>query len=172
MRLLGTVLGVVAVGAAGALYLELRPDPPAVQLRPPTHVARAAAAPAVAEADADQVALILARPLFNPSRRPVGVAAVADAGVQLPRLAGIVIDQAGRSAIFAAADRPKPVVLREGGRLGGWAVRAIDASAVTLDGPDGTRILHLDFAKQATPEPVPQPVPPPRPARAAWAGER
>jgi hypothetical protein len=171
-RAVGPLLGLVAAAAAGALYLELRPEPPLAATRPAPQVARVAAAPTVAEAGDDQVALILARPLFNPTRRPAGLAAIAEAGVGLPRLAGIVIDEAGRSAIFAAADSAKPLVLREGGRLGGWSVRTIEAAAVTLDGPDGTRVLHLGFAKRAAPESGPQPAPPLRPARAAWAGAR
>lgn len=170
-RALGMVLGLAAAGAAGALYLELRAAPPRSDLRPPPHLARATATAAVAEPDDNELTAILARPLFNPSRRPVAAAAIADAAMEVPRLAGIVIDRSGRSAIFAAVDHPKPLVLREGGRLGGWSLRAIEASAVTLAGPDGTRVLHLGFAKQAAPQPSPQqPALPPRPARAAWAG--
>lgn len=172
-RAIAVLLGLVAAGAAGALYVELRAQPTLALVNPAAHRARAVAAPAVVEAGDDQVAVVLARPLFNPLRRPVGGAAVGETTVELPRLAGIVIDRSGRSAIFAAAtDGAKPVVLREGGQVGGWSLRLIAISAVTLAGPDGTHVLHLGFAKQATPEPAPRPATPVRPARAAWVGDR
>jgi hypothetical protein len=150
-RALGVVLALVGMGAVGALYLELRPPPHAepLPLEPP-HIARKAP-PLPDGGGADRLATILARPLFNPSRRPTAAAANAQPGFDLPRLAGIVIDQSGRSVIFALADRAKALVLREGGTFGEWSVRSIDKTAVTLTGPAGTRVLHLSFEKPARP---------------------
>jgi hypothetical protein len=88
---------------------------------------------------------ILARPLFNPDRRPVARAAAGLAEAGLPRLSGIMITPAGRHAIFASPSGGKPNVVVEGGSVGGYLVEAISPGEVMLAGSDGKHSLHPTF---------------------------
>lgn len=105
-----------------------------------------------------RAAVILARPLFNPNRRPD--ASVAEAGPGLARLTGVITTTAGRSAIFAGPSGGKPIVVEEGGRIGPYVVGSIDGGTVTLIGPEGQRVLHpaFDPSPQAKPPGVPAPM--------------
>lgn len=107
-------------------------------------------------ATGERIATLLARPLFNPDRRPVAGAASSGPGgaAELPRLTGILIGPTGRSAIFAGADERRPVVLREGGSLGAFTVRSITPTQVTVLGPAGPRVLRPSF-DGAAPAPGP-----------------
>ena len=88
---------------------------------------------------------VLARPLFNPDRRPPAPpAAPTPPPDSLPRLAGTLVGPGGKRAIFATGD--KPAVVAEGNRIDAWTVQAISAGMVTLTGPDGPRVLHVSFA--------------------------
>jgi hypothetical protein len=100
------------------------------------------------------VATILARPLFNRNRRPpatLGVAALPPK--DLPRLAGILVTPFGNTAIFAAVDGGKPMVVSEGSHVGQFVVKSIDLSQVTMIGPEGRRQLHPSFDGASAPLP-------------------
>jgi len=90
----------------------------------------------------------LARPLFNPDRRPA--APVPDATpalppTSLPRLTGTLVSPGGKRTVFATGD--KPTSIGEGSRIDAWTVQAISAGTVTLIGPDGPHVLRLNFAE-------------------------
>ena len=55
----------------------------------------------------------------------------------MPRLAGVLVTQAGGAAIFAAGEGAKPLVLRVGDKLNEFEVKAIVAGEVTLDRAGG-----------------------------------
>jgi hypothetical protein len=142
------------LGAALAGVIALATQPPPDDA--PVRAARGAGGggpadrQAPADAAADQVrrwaAASLARPLFNPDRRPIAPAASgSDAAAGLPRLSGIMITPAGRRAIFAATGGGKPVVVVEGGTVGGNLVQSITIGEVVLIGPDGRHSLHPTF---------------------------
>ncbi len=95
---------------------------------------------------------ILARPLFNPDRRPTGEA--ADGGDGLPRLSAILIGQGVASAIFAA-DGQKPLVVRPGGLVGGDKVQSISTDEVVLLTSSGPVTLRPQFAKGSAAGPQP-----------------
>jgi hypothetical protein len=87
-------------------------------------------------------ATILARPLFSPARRPPPSAAAEASGpVELGRLAGVLISQSGKRAIFAP-ERGKPIVAEEGSRIGPYLLRTIEPGQVTVIGPNGLRVLQ------------------------------
>jgi hypothetical protein len=147
----GIIAACFLLGAAcaGGVVLAARPTPDdAVGPRAGRAARQAAAEPPVpADTAANQAprweAAVLARPLFNPDRRPAGPAPVAasqDAG--LPRLTGIMITPNGRSAIFAPAGGGKPAVVAEGGSLGVYVVQTISLGEVVLTGPDGSHSLN------------------------------
>ena len=100
--------------------------------------------------------VILARPLFDPNRRP---AAEAKAGSSpalngLPRLAGVLVSPTGRIAIFAGSSDGKPTSVSEGGKIGPFTVENISAGQVVVRGSDGTRTLHPSFAPVANSRPL------------------
>ena len=113
-------------------------------------------------------ATALARPLFNPDRRPVApppAAAAATAPAELPRLSGVMVTPAGRRAIFAGPANGRPVTVAEGQRIGLFLVNKIETGAVTLLGPDGPRRITPHFATGAEATSIA-----PQPAAPATAG--
>lgn len=92
-----------------------------------------------AAAAARQMEVVLARPLFTQSRRPV---ATALAGPSEPRLAGIIVGPSGRRAIFAGENDARGTVAAVGQDAGSWKVLAIEPDAVQVSGPDGPRTLR------------------------------
>lgn len=110
----------------------------------------------------------LARPLFSPERRPPMADVVAAAApAPLPRLTGILISPRGRSAIFAGGARP--MVVGEGGLVGGFTVRSIEPGQVLLAGPEGLRVVRPSF-DAGRPATVPRSAAPVAQAPAAPAG--
>ncbi len=153
----GIFVAGLLVGAAvgGVIVFATQPLPDDVAARPARSTAggvpSARQAPADAVADRLQrwAATSLARPLFNPDRRPVAaVEAGSNASAGLPRLSGIMITEAGRRAIFAATGAGKPQVVVEGDTVGGNLVRSISVEEVVLIGPDGPHRLHLAFDRE------------------------
>jgi hypothetical protein len=111
------------------------------------------------EAAPEWLAVVLARPLFSPTRRPDTVAeAVAAPDSEAPRLSGIVIDPSGKRAIFAAGPEGKSLVAREGSQVGGFVVRAIEPGRVVIEGEEGARSLKPSFSEAVASgaAPVPQ----------------
>jgi hypothetical protein len=154
-------LAALAAALAGVVFFELRPAPDGdggagtggaqsserAQPPPPS--------PAVVAADRQRWAeLVLARPLFNPSRRPIveeakpveaSATPAAAAAADLPRVSGIILLPGRSRAIFAGAGDGKPVTVTEGDRFGPYVVEAIEPGQVRLSGPDGTRLLRPSF---------------------------
>jgi hypothetical protein len=79
-------------------------------------------------------AVVLARPLFSPDRRPGRGPGAGAAGADptLPRLAGIIASPAEAVAIFQGAGGAKPVVAQHGGMVDGWKVMTIAVDEVIL----------------------------------------
>jgi hypothetical protein len=92
------------------------------------------------------VAAILARPLFEPSRRPPSPAnAGGPAAAGFPRLTGIIITPQTRAALFAAPGSARPIVVTAGSRLNGVLIKTIDDNQVVVVDANGPRILHPAF---------------------------
>ena len=128
------------------------------QAEPAPALPRLTTAPA-----APPVAAILARPLFSPSRRPAKTetAKVADdGGLADSRLAGIVIEDGHRFAVFAP-EGAKALTVTEGETVSGWQVESITPHEVSLNGPGGTKTLEpkLDpnLVRAAGPAPAANP---------------
>jgi hypothetical protein len=83
------------------------------------------------------VTTVLGRPLFAPDRRPAAEAGGSDP--VLPRLTGIIASPDHAVAIFQPADG-KPVAVRHGATIGGWAVLNIVSAGVSLE-KAGRRIV-------------------------------
>ena len=135
-------LGLISAGLLALIALEAIHAPvPASAAAAPIQASRF---PTAAVDDvAGYVPTILARPLFSVDRRPkAGPAAVGAASDDMPRLGGILIDRAQRSAIFQPANEGKPVTLVEGDQIAGWTIQQITADSVTLTGPKGTQTLQ------------------------------
>lgn len=93
---------------------------------------------------AQQAALALARPIFSSERRPTPAGpSTARTGTALPRLTAVLTGPNGRRAIFAS--EPRPIIVTEGGQVGGFTVRSIEPGRVTLIGPGGMELLQPSF---------------------------
>ena len=141
------MLSLLAVTLTGVIGWELGEDrnerspEPAAAAQP----ASALAARKVRAGDeaADQARTALARPLFQPDRRPGTIAPSALAATEaLPRLTALLSGPFGRRAIFAGADG-RLTSVEEGAALGGWTVVAIGAEGVSVAGRDGERVVLL-----------------------------
>ena len=92
---------------------------------------------------ASDVAGVLARPLFSPSRKPVASADVGEVPAgDVPRLSGIIFGPDLRRAIFES-EGGKPLSLAEGDQVGAYTVHQIEATRVILSGPSGLQAAVL-----------------------------
>lgn len=108
-----------------------------------------AAAIAAAEPIKAWTAVIGARPLFNPNRRPEASAmsgAVVSSLAEPPRLTGILTTLGDARAIFAGTAEERSVVVLKGMKIGSWQILEIDAEKVIISGPDGERMIRPRFA--------------------------
>ncbi|GGC55911.1 hypothetical protein GCM10011504_37840 [Siccirubricoccus deserti] len=141
------LLPLLALGAAlaAALHAGLAGDAtdtaPPEAARPAAHADMPESDPPAANPVDDWVATTLARPLFEPERRPPTLRSTP-VDAELPRLIGVMVSPATKVAIFAGASGGKPLVVAEGGRVGGHVVQSIRPGEATLAGPRGQRILH------------------------------
>jgi hypothetical protein len=163
------LLGLLASALALVVTLELAP-----RSRQPTATRQAVAPAAIdaAPATADPATLVastLARPLFDPARRPAAGPSVAAPGVQtVPRLSGIIFGATFRRAIFQGRDG-KPITAGVGDTIAGRKIERVEATQVTLSGPNGNEVLDLAgdssaAARAAEPQgnaPMPPPASPP-----------
>lgn len=90
----------------------------------------------------DHVAALLARPLFEPGRRPPAPVQVEPPTQIPPRLTGIVIASGRSVAIFQQGSSPRSIALEAGGLLDGkWTVESITAGEVTIAREDTLLIV-------------------------------
>lgn len=138
---LGGILGWQIAGSPERARVDLTPRPATVTARNLT--------PAVpANQIREWAASILARPLFEPSRRPPSVAEVslpAQTIAPPPRVTGIVISSTGRSVIFAGGTTDKPIIATEGTRVGAYTVKSIVLGQVVVEGPSGLQTLQPSY---------------------------
>jgi general secretion pathway protein N len=152
-RLLLTLSSLAAVLVA-VLFLEYQgarsEDVPLQAASPRPAVASTSSAIAASSLQED-VATVLARPLFVAGRRPTTASAGAAGQSGLPRLTGVLVSGGERRLIFSAGSDGKPVVVSEGGRIGPYRVQSIGAGEATLVGPEGARTLRPSFTDLGQP---------------------
>jgi hypothetical protein len=90
---------------------------------------------------------ILARPLFQPDRRPAPEAA---ASPKLGRLAGIIVSGTEKRLIFAGSSGGKPIVVKEGDHVDADVVQSISDEHAALSGPDGVKVITPSFDAKGT----------------------
>jgi len=125
--------------------VHLGPTQPVVSPVPP----RAGIAVAHAESNpsSDWVTALLARPLFEPGRRPATEASQpAEQLPAPPRLAGILIAPGYSAAIFEAASGRRAITVQTGARLQGWDVQDITHASVTLTQGSQALVMRPQFA--------------------------
>jgi hypothetical protein len=150
--------GLLAAILCGIILIELahgRRQPDFAPRHNLQYLSTATAAGASEDSDLANswVAAILARPLFEPSRRPPAHLSSKESPAGIPRLAGIIITATERAAIFARPDGERATVVGVGERLNGFLVQSIDAGGVVVLGPEGPRILQPSF-NPAAPRPI------------------
>ncbi|MBV9812923.1 MAG: hypothetical protein JO326_09225, partial [Acetobacteraceae bacterium] len=156
-RIASILLGALMLAFGFIIVLETRRgDTPADQLPPvrPHGSAASAVAGAAAHTQAGDhveqwVGTILARPLFEASRRPPAATVQVATTPVLPRVAGVLVSATGKSVIFAATADQRPVVAGEGARVGAFTITSIAPGQVTIAGPDGIRVLQPTFDSAA-----------------------
>ncbi len=148
IRLLLAVCGVLAA----AVGLEVIAGPsredtaPAVPQRGVTLPAAQHAGPAGLAPD-QAVAVMLGRPLFAFDRKPTGEVRLA--GVELPRLAGIIASPGQMLAIFQPPGNVKPVLAQTGQTISGWDVMSIAQDGVGLRKAGNDILLRPAFTGAA-----------------------
>jgi hypothetical protein len=90
---------------------------------------------------------ILARPLFQPDRRP---ALEATASPKIGRLAGIIVSGTEKRLIFAGSSGGKPIVVKEGDHVDAEVVQSISDEQAALSGPDGVKVITPSFDAKGT----------------------
>ncbi len=150
-------LGLCAMALCGVIWREWAPSPVQAPV-PPLRVDDGLGSPVASSSGDDDkvhdwVATTLARPLFEPSRRPPATGT----GTSLPRLTGIVISTHLRDAIFMASGGKRAIVVTTGCRLDGMLIERIDADGVVVVDAGGTRRLRPSFESQAGQPPPPAP---------------
>ncbi len=132
---------ILFLSALAALLAALVAREVTTEAPEPERAPQAVAAPTASRAagpagpSADQVASLLARPLFSPGRRPAAEARAPEIAARptpLPRLAGIMVTGGTRQAIFAPDAAGKALVVGEGDTIGGFRVQSIHEGEVTL----------------------------------------
>jgi len=151
-RRLAPVAVIALLGLGGILQGGASPtgadDPAPAPIREPgpAGLPRAPADRASPEQRQARLTALEARPLFALGRvprrsEPPGPAEPA----QPPRLAGVIVMQGVRRAMFAATDGRQLGAVAEGGHLGPFTVTAITAGEVQLSGPAGAYTLRPSF---------------------------
>jgi len=155
------LLGLIAAALTVIITLEVgfalddqsRMSAPAVQ-----PVAVVVATPHEDDHSPHSVGTLLARPLFDQTRRPpVASPSLVAVAPRLPQLTGVVVSPAGAFAIFANSDGGKPVVVREGDQVGVAVIETVAAGQVTLRGPEGIVVLHPSFGERVLQASSPNP---------------
>lgn len=136
-----------AAALAGVIGWELTADrdvrPPEPESAQPASLPSTATKVRTRDEVADKARTALARPLFQPDRRPSTVPPSPLAAAEtLPRLTALLSGPFGRRAIFAGADG-RSMAVEEGAALGGWTVVSIGPEGVSVTGRDGARIVSL-----------------------------
>jgi hypothetical protein len=96
----------------------------------------------IAQDRSSETEAILARPMFQPDRRPLPQ---ATASPKLGRLAGIVVSGTEKYLIFAGSSEGKPIAVKEGDHVDADIVQSISEDHATLAGPDGVRTITPSF---------------------------
>jgi hypothetical protein len=140
-----------ALGGLGILSLALLVTIAAELLAAPAPIAAVAASvpksplPVAAVDESPKLLpIILARPLFAIDRRPKA-SPTAGGGIvddEVPRLSGILIDQAPHAIFQPSGADAKPLKVDVGDTVAGWQIQGITADSVTLTGPKGTQTLQ------------------------------
>jgi|GEM_PF-2210020 len=154
--------GCLIFGAVVLLELE----PAATETAAPNEVSRRVDTTSAARRQPstridELLAMVLARPLFNSTRRPpqsAGNDSVVSSDLADTRLTGIVTEPGHHVAIFAV-NGAKPLRLTEGEAVSGWRIESITPHEVSLSGPGGTKTLEPKLDPNLVQPPAPTPPP-------------
>lgn len=148
--------GIVALGLLACSILTVliyqmhmpRHEPllPRRALAPPYPLAETPEPSSAEAAGSTFAAVLLARPLFRPGRRPYDAPVDAGdvAGEGEPRLAGVLVAEPGEAAaIFAQGERSE--VVRVGERIGAWTLVSVLPGEAIVDTPEGRKRLTPRF---------------------------
>lgn len=161
-RVFGVLYAALALTIAFEVFSHGANAPETIATRARTSLqtgpAAAAASASIRPDQTEQlVETVLARPLFSPNRRPP---ATASGNSGMPRLSGIVLSPAGRTAIFQPASGKRAIVVGKGETVDGWIVQDIATDAVTLARANEAMTLRPKFDAGQTAVAASTPAPP------------
>lgn len=157
LPLLGSALMLIAAGLVWASWDGVFVAEEEQSTASQTPMAADDLVPAVAPVGATTLPLqtwadvALARPLFDPRRRPSAAEATTIAtSSPPPRLTAVLVSPQERLAIFAGVAGGQPLVVREGGAVGDHVVQSIRPGEAILLGPQGPHLLRPEFERSGT----------------------
>lgn len=92
---------------------------------------------------------LLARPLFNPRRRPPEQEAVKQQELQPLTLVGVVLDSERPAVLLEAASGERSGLLRAGQSFGGWTIVSVQSGQARLQA--GDRVIDVPLRTRPRP---------------------
>jgi type II secretory pathway component PulC len=150
------LLGLICLLLAWVIYEQVA-EIPAIKAMKPSEAAgagdaatRPAEATSVSMPDRQSLAVILERPLFTQTRRPIGVASNGPQGVSVDfSLSGVVISGGARSALIRSGSDGAVQQVKVGETLGGWTLVEVAADRVVVRRDAVEAEVFLDYAAPA-----------------------
>lgn len=150
------LLGLICLLLAWVIYEQVA-EIPAIKAMKPSDSAgagdaatRPAEATSVSVPDRQSLAVILERPLFTQTRRPIGVASNGPQGVSVDfSLSGVVISGGARSALIRSGSDGAVQQVKVGETLGGWTLVEVAADRVVVRRDAVEAEVFLDYAAPA-----------------------
>jgi len=144
-------LGWVIYGEASELWSD--PDIRAESTAAPDPPTSVSLSPSITMPSRESLAVILERPVFSETRRPIEERGSTQTTPSDFRLAGVVIAGTQRSALIQSGTGAVLQRLKEGDDIGGWTVVEIALDRINIRrGAIETELL-LDYAAPAPPTP-------------------
>jgi type II secretory pathway component PulC len=150
-----SLLGLACLLLAWVIYEQVAENPTIDALKPgAAEVGDAAARPteaaSVSMPDRQSLAVILERPLFTQTRRPIGVPSNGPQGTTIDfSLSGVVISGGARSALIRSGSDGNVQQLRVGETIGGWTLVQVAADRVVVRRDTVEAEVFLDYAAPA-----------------------
>jgi type II secretory pathway component PulC len=156
------LLGLACLLLAWVIYQEVATSSPINVMEPVDHAEADMAAVEQGQAaaysmpDRRSLAVILERPVFTQTRRPIGVAGGGAQEAVDFSLSGVVISGNVRSALVRSGDSGTVQQFKVGDTIGGWTLVEVAADRVVVRRDALEAEVFLDYAAPAPPVPRPE----------------
>ena len=152
------LLGLACLLLGWVIYEQVSENPTINAMKPGDAAQAGGAATAPAEGtsfsvpDKQSLGVILERPLFTQTRRPIGAASNGAQGMTVDfSLSGVVISGGARSALIRSGTDGNVQQLKIGETIGGWTLVQVAADRVVVRRDMVEAEVFLDYAAPAPP---------------------